>query len=116
MCYASKCSSTSAEPVLVYLAVRSVQATSDVLGVLRHLPEIVAETILKRFKYTQTPLQTAGEAGKALLESSQQCGPELVHNLPGDMPDMRALEVAAQSLKCQMEVCPVHGNTDEPVQ
>ena len=75
-----------------------------------------AETILKRFKYTQTPLQTACEAGKALLESSQLCGQELVHVLPGDMPDMRALLVAAQSVKCQMEVCPVHGNTDKPVQ
>jgi len=109
------CVSTFAEPSL-FVAVNRVEVTSDVLSVIKHLAENAAETVYKWCKYTQTPLQTAREAGKALLDSSQLCGPELVHSLLGDMPDMRALEVAVQSVKGQTEVCPVHGSTEEPVQ
>ena len=70
----------------------------------------------KRLKYTQAPLHTAREAGEALLDSSQLCEAELIHALLGDMPDMQALEAAAQLLKQQMEHCPVHGNLEGPVQ
>ena len=94
----------------------SVAAVSDVLGPLRKFAETAAKDVYKRLKYTQTPLHTAREAGKALLDSSQLCGPELVHALLGDMPDTHALEAAAQSLKQQMEDCPVDGKLEEPVQ
>lgn len=36
--------------------------------------------------------------------------------LLGDMPDIQALEAAAQSLKQQMEDCPVDGSSEGPVQ
>ncbi len=107
--------STFAEPSL-FVAVSRVEVTSDMLGAFKHLAENAAETVYKRFKYTQTPLQTAREAGKALLRSSELCGPELVDSLLGDMPDTTALDIAVQSLKAQMEFCPVDGNTEEPVQ
>ena len=98
------------------IAVSSVAAVSDVLGSLRKFAETAAKDVYKRLKYTQTPLHTAREAGKALLDSSQLCGPELVHALLGDMPDTHALEASAQSLKQQMEDCPVDGKLEEPVQ
>ena len=99
------------------IAVSSVAAVSDVLGPLRKFAETAAKDVYKRLKYTQTPLHTAREAGKAVLDSSQLCGPELVHALLGDMPDTYALEAAAaQSLKQQMEDCPVDGKLEEPVQ
>jgi len=96
--------------------VSSIVAVSDVLGPLRKFAETVAKDVYKRLKYTQTPLHTACEAGKALLDSSQLCGPELVHALLGDMPDTHALEAAAHSVKQQMEDCPVDGRSEEPVQ
>ena len=103
------------------IAVSSVAAVSDVLGPLRKFAETAAKDVYKRLKYTQTPLHTAREAGKAVLDSSQLCGPELVHALLGDMPDTHALEAAAaqskqQSKKQQMEDCPVDGKLEEPVQ
>ena len=84
-------------------------ASSDVFEPLRKLAETAARDVYKPLKYTQTPLHTAREAGKALLESAQLCGAELTHALLGDMPDTQALEAAAQSLKQQMEDCPVDG-------
>ncbi len=111
--------STFAE-LYLFVAVSRVEVTPDVLGVLKHLAENAAENaaaiVYKRLKYTQTPLQTAREAGKALLDSSQLCGPELVHTLLGDMADMTALDIAVRSVKAQMEDCPVDGNTVQPVQ
>ena len=65
---------------------------------------------------TQTPLHTAREAVKALLDSAQLCRAELAHALLGDMPDTQALEAAAQSLKQQMEDCPVDSSSEGPVQ
>ncbi|KAL0049853.1 hypothetical protein WJX82_011162 [Trebouxia sp. C0006] len=40
-------------------SVNRVEFTSDMLGAFKHLAENAAETVYKRFKYTQTPLQTA---------------------------------------------------------
>lgn len=59
-----------------------VAASSDVLEPLKKFAETAAENVYKRLKYTQTPLHTACQAGKALLESAQLCGAELVHALP----------------------------------
>ena len=95
---------------------QGVAASSDVLEPLRKFAETVAENVYKRLKYTQTPLHTAREAGKVLLESAQLYGAELVHVLLDDMPDTQALEAAAQSLKQQMENCPVDGSSESPVQ
>ena len=89
---------------------------SDVLGPLKKFAETAAKDVYKRLKYTQTPLHTAREAGKALLDSSQLCGPDLVHALLDDMPDTYVLEAAGQSLKQQMEDHPVDGKLEEPVQ
>lgn len=98
------------------IAVFSVAAISDVLGPLRKFAETAAKDVYKRLKYTQTPLHIAREAGKALLDSSQLSGPDLVHALLGDMPVTHALEAAAQSLKQQMEDRPLDGKLEEPVQ
>ena len=107
--------STFAEFIL-FVAVNRVEFTSDMLGAVKHLAENAAETVYKRFKYTQTSLQTAHEAGKALLTSSGLCGPQLVDSLLGGMPDTTVLDTAVDSLKAQLELCPVDGNTEEPVQ
>ena len=106
--------STFAEFIL-FVAMNRVEFTSDMLGAVKHLAENAAETVYKRFKYTQTPLQTAREAGEALLTSSGLCGPQLVDSLLGGMPDTTALDTAVVSLKAQLELCPVDGNTEEPV-
>lgn len=101
---------------MTLIAASSVAAVSDVLGLLRKFAETAAEDVYKRLKYTQTPLHTAREAGKALLDSWQLCGPELIHALLGDMPDTHALDAAARSLKQQMEDCPVDSKSEQPVQ
>jgi len=65
----------------LFVAVSRVEDTPDILGVLKQLAENAAEnaaaSVYKRLKYTQSPLQTEREAGKALLDSSQLCGPLL---------------------------------------
>lgn len=49
---------------------QGVSASSDVLEPLRKFAETAAENVYKRLKDTQTPLHTAREAGKVLLESA----------------------------------------------
>lgn len=55
---------------------QGVAAGSDALEPLRKFVETAAENVYKRLKYTQTPLHTAHEAGKVLLESAQLYGAE----------------------------------------
>lgn len=94
-------------------AVSKVATNSDKL---ESFMETTAENVYKRFKYTQTPLQSAHDFRRELLESSQLRGPDLVNDVLGDMPDTQALAAAAQLLKQQMDFCPVDGHMEEPIQ
>ena len=109
-------SATEALLLSCHSVMQGVAGSSDVLEPLRKFAETAATDVYKRLKYTQTPLHTACEAGKALLDSVQLCRAELVHALLADLPDTQALEAAAQSLKQQMEDCPVDGSLEGLVQ